>query len=454
MTILDTPSKSKKKPSPPGPRGGLILGNTFDYIRDPLEYLTHCAREYGDVVRLRLGDTTVFALFHPDAVDEVLRSHGTRVVKDKMTRLISPIVGQGLLTSEGDFWRRQRKLTMPSFQHQAIERYGRVMVDYSVRLRDSWKVGEERDVHADMMALTLGVVGKTLFDAEVTGESHEVGDSLETVMDHFLSPWKWFPILEKIPTRKNRAYKAAMRHIDEVIYTIIRRRRASGNDPGDLLSRFLAVQDDEGAGMTDAQLRDECVTMFLAGHETTALVLTYAFRLLSLHPEADAALASELDSVLNGRPPDAADVSRLKYTEWVVRESMRLYPPAWGVGREAVEPMEVGGYHAPKGTQFSLSQWVLHRDPRWWDQPEEFRPERWDNDLSKRLPKGVYFPFGGGPRVCIGNHFAMMEAILLLATLTQNHKLSLVPGQTFKLAASITLRPRGGTRVIVERRHK
>ena len=450
MTILDAPPKKTR--TPPGPKGRLVLGHTFDYIRDPLGYLTRCAREHGDVVRLRLGDTTVFALFHPEYVDEILRAHGTRVIKDKMTRLISPIVGQGLLTSEGDFWRRQRKLTMPSFQHQAIERYGAVMVDHAVRMRDSWKVGEERDLHHDMMALTLGVVGKTLFDAEVTGESHEVGDALETVMDHFLSPWKWFPILERIPTKKNRAYKAAMRQIDEVVYTIIRRRRASGDDPGDLLSRFLAVQDDEGAGMTDAQLRDECVTIFLAGHETTALVLTYAFRLLALHPEAEAALGLELDQVLGGRRPTANDMARLKYTEWVVRESMRLYPPAWGIGREATEPIEIGGYLARIGTQFSITPWVMHRDPRWWDEPEAFRPERWDNDLAKRLPKGVYIPFGGGPRVCIGNHFAMMEAVLLLATLSQNHTLKLVPDQTLELAASITLRPRGGTRVIVERR--
>ena len=452
MGTIETPPKKSLKP--PGPKPGLILGHTFDYIRDPLGYMTRCAREHGDVVRLRLGGTTVFALFNPEHVIEVLRSHGTRVIKDKMTRLISPIVGQGLLTSEGDFWRRQRKLTMPSFQRDAIEHYGEVMVDDSVNLRDSWKPGEERDVHLDMMALTLGIVGKTLFDADMAGESHEVGHALETVMDHFLSPWKWFPILDKIPTKKNRNYKAALKQIDDVVYSIIRRRRATENDPGDLLSRFLAARDDEGARMTDAQLRDECVTIFLAGHETTALTLTYAFRLLSLHPESDAALAEELDRVLGGRLPTAADVSQLKYTEWVIRESMRLYPPAWGIGREAVEPMEVGGYEAPVGTQFSITAWVLHRDPRWWDEPEAFRPERWDHDLAKHLPKGAYIPFGGGPRVCIGNHFAMMEAVLLLATLAQNYKLNLVPDQTLTLAPSITLRPRGGTRVVVESRRK
>jgi len=449
VSIVDAPHKPKK---PPGPKGGLVLGHTFEYMRDPLVFLTRCARDYGDVVRLRLGDTTVFALFNPEDVDEVLRSHGTRVIKDKLTRLISPIVGQGLLTSEGEFWRRQRKLTMPSFQRETIERYGSVMVDYSVQLRDSWKNGEERDVHHDMMALTLGIVGKTLFDADVAGESHEVGDALEIVMDHFLSPWRWFPILDKVPTKKNFAYKAALKQIDDVVYEIIRRRRASNSDPGDLLSRFLAAHDDEGTGMTDIQLRDECVTIFLAGHETTALTLTYAFRLLSLHPETDAKLVDELDRVLGGRLPTASDVPNLKYTEWVIRESMRLYPPAWGIGREATEPMEVGGYAAPKGTQFSILPWVLHRDPRWWNKPEEFRPERWDNDLARNLPKGVYIPFGGGPRVCIGNHFAMMEAVLLLATLAQKHKLTLVPDQTLRLAASITLRPRGGTRVVIESR--
>ena len=258
--------------------------------------------------------------------------------------------------------------------------------------RDAWRDGETRDVHADMMGLTLAIVAKTLFDAEVDGEAGDVGHALDVMMVYYLNPMKWFRVREWLPTKQNRDFRAAVRRVDEVVYGIIRRRRAGGHDPGDLLSRLLAAQDDEGAGMTDRQLRDECVTLFLAGHETTALTLTYTFHLLALNPDAEARLSAELDDVLGAdRLPTAADMPRLTYTGHVVRESMRLYPPAWAIGREVVEPFEVGGYHVAKGTQLLISQWVLHRDPRWFDDPESFRPERWEGDLIRRLPeRGVH----------------------------------------------------------------
>ena len=391
---------------------------------------------------------------HPSLVEEALRSHSSDVIKDSMTRMLIPIVGQGLLTSEGAFWRRQRKLAMPAFQRGAIERYGAVMVEHALRLRDRWRDGQPRDVHEDMMDLTLGIVAKTLFDAEVGAESRDVGHSLEIIMNYYLNPMKFFKVREWLPTRENREFRAAVARLDEILYGIIRRRRAGGDDPGDLLAHLLAAQDDEGAGMTDRQLRDECVTLFLAGHETTALTLTFAFHLLAGHPEVEVKLAAELDEVLGGRPPSAADVPRLRYADWIIKESMRLYPPAWAIGRQAIEDFEIGGYPIKKGTQLLVSQWVLHRDARWFDDPEAFRPERWDNDLARRLPKGAYIPFGDGPRVCIGNHFAMMEAILLLATLARRHRLEAVPGETMTLSASITLRPKSGTRMIVRAREE
>lgn len=449
MAIARLAAKSRR---PPGPKGGVLFGNTFDYRRDALTFLTRCAREFGDVARFRLADTPVHLISDPDLVDDVLRSHGTRVIKDKFTRLIRPIVGHGLLTSEGDFWRRQRKLTMPAFQHQAIERYGREMVELSCRVRDSWRVGAEVAIHDVLMGLTLAIVAKTLFGAEVSDESRDVGDALEIVMEHHLSALRWFPIFDHLPTRGNRMYRQALQRIDDTVYGIIARRRAEGDDPGDLLGRFLAATDDEGAGMTDLQLRDECVTLFLAGHETTALTLTFAFYLLAEHPEVDARLSAELDQVLGGRPPSASDIATLPYTEAVVRESMRLYPPAWVIGRETTEDVELGGYRLRPGSTLFISQWVLHRDPRFWNEPEHFQPERWENDLVRRLPRGVYIPFGGGPRVCIGNHFAMMEAVLLLATLSQNHRLRLAPGQSLELSPSITLRPRGGLCMLPESR--
>jgi len=438
--------------TPPGPRGRFPLGNTLDYIRDPLGFLTRCAREYGDVVRLRLGVDTYYALNHPALVEEVLRARADAVIKDKLTRGLGPIVGQGLLTSEGAFWRRQRKLAQPAFQHQAIARYGEVMVEHALRLRAEWLDGRPRDVHEDMMRLTVGIVAKTLFNSEVAAEAEDIGRSLEVMMAYYLVPAKFLPFRERLPTRENREFRAAVRRVDEVIYGIIARRRAEGNDTGDLLSRLLAARDDEGSGMTDRQLRDECVTLFLAGHETTALTLTYAFHLLAHHPAAAGRLAAELDEVLAGRPPTAADVPDLAYTGWVVRESMRLYPPAWAIGRQAVEDMDVGGYRVRKGTQLIVSQWVLHRDPRWFDDPDAFLPERWDNDLVRRLPRGTYLPFGDGPRVCIGNHFAMMEAVLILATLAQQHRTAPAPGQVLELSPSITLRPKSGTRMVVHAR--
>jgi cytochrome P450 len=223
---------------------------------------------------------------------------------------------------------------------------------------------------------------------------------------------------------------------------LIGEHRATDHDPGDLLSRLLHARDDEGGAMTDRQLRDEAVTIFLAGHETTALSLFYAFFLLALHPEVESRLNDELAHVLGGRLPTVADVPNLTYAGWVAREAMRLYPPAWGVGREAIEDCEIGGYLVPKGTQFFIVQYLVHRDPRWFENPESFEPERWDGDLIKRLPRCAYFPFGDGPRVCIGNHFAMMEAVLVLATIAQRYRLEVLPGQTLELLPSITLRPR------------
>ncbi len=421
-------------------------------MRDPLGFLTRCGRKYGDIVRLRLGASTYYFLNHPSLVEEALRTHSARVVKDKLTRLLSPIVGQGLLTSEGEFWRRQRKLAQPGFQREAIERYGAVMVEHAANLRASWIDDQVRDVHDDMMSLTLAIVARTLFDAEVTGEAGDVGEALDVMMRYYLNPLKWFRIRELLPTKQNRDFRRAVRRVDEVIYGIIGRRRTAGLDKGDLLSRLLAARDDEGARMTDRQLRDECVTLFLAGHETTALTLTYALHLLAQHPEVEAQLQVELADVLGSRLPTAADLSRLEVTTQVVRESMRLYPPAWAIGREAIEPFELGGYPVARGTQLLISQWVLHRDPRFFDDPESFRPDRWSGDLLRRLPRGAYIPFGDGPRVCIGNHFAMMEAVLILATLLQTHSVRLVAGPPLALIPAITLRPGAGTRMAIHAR--
>ncbi len=304
-----------------------------------------------------------------------------------------------------------------------------------------------------MMGLALSIVAKTLFNSDVADESRNVAEAIEVIMAYFLKPNRLLPFRELLPSRENREFRAAIRQVDDVIFGIIHRRRAEGTDPGDLLARLLAARDDEGSGMTDRQLRDECVTLFLAGHETTAQALTFAFYLLCQNAEVADRLAAELDAVLDGRPPAVADVPNLVYTQAVVRETMRLYPPAWAIGRQALEDFELGGYFVRKGTQFLISQWVLHRDPRWWEAPEQFRPERWNDAFSRQLPKGTYIPFGDGPRVCIGNHFALMEAVLLLATLAQTYRVAAVPGETLSLSPSITLRPKAGTRMLIRARN-
>jgi cytochrome P450 len=427
---------------PPGPRGSFFLGNTFAYLRDPIGFLARSVREHGDIVKLRLGNLTTYLLVNPEHIEYVLKTHADNFMKDKLTRWLIPLVGQGLLTSEGEFWRRQRRLAQPAFQRVQIERYAAVMVQDTQRLLETWHQGQVRDVHEDFMRLTLSIVARTLFNTELAGEAGKIGESLEIVMNYFMSPMRWFGIREKLPLPSTLRYRRAIKQIDDVVYGIIRQRRESSEDPGDLLSRLLEARDEQGNGMTDSQLRDESVTLILAGHETTALVLFYTFYLLSQSPEAEQKLASELSDVLGERAPTAGDVLNLRYTEWVIRESMRLYPPAWGIAREALSDCEIGGYRVPKGTQIFLPQCLVHRDARIFNDPDTFRPNRWDNDLVKRLPRCAYFPFGDGPRVCIGNHFAMMEAVLILATIAQRYRLSPQPGEKLELLPSVTLRPR------------
>ena len=440
------------KKIPPGPKGLPLFGNLWQLVRDPLDFPLRIARQYGDVVRASIGKLVFYMLVHPEHIEYVLRGNHRNFSKDKGTRLLSGLLGEGLLTSEGELWRRQRRLSQPAFQLDQVERYSEVMVSYAEQMLLKWRPGQVRDIHIDLMKLTLEIVAQTLFSANVEGKAEAVGESMETVMNYFASPIIWFPWWQKLPTPGNRRFKSAVQQLNSIIYDTIARRRSGETQGNDLLARLVAARDEDGSHMTDKQLRDELVTLFLAGHETTELALSYTFYLLAGHPDADARLAAELDKVLQGRPPTHADVRRLPYTEWVVRESMRLYPPATSIGREALTDCEIGGYFVPKGTQIALMQWVVHRDARWFDDPETFRPERWDNDLARRLPRCTYFPFGDGPRICIGNQFAMMEAILVLATVAQRYRLSLAPGFALELLPSVTLRPKTGVRMVLHSR--
>jgi cytochrome P450 len=438
---------------PPGPKGPILIGNALQILREPFDFPVRCAHEYGDVVRLRFGTLVFYLVSHPDAIEQVLRRDHRYFIKDKGTRMLSSFLGEGLLTSEGDVWRRQRRLAQPAFQLDQIQKYGAVMVAFSQRMLQEWQPGQTRDVHADMNRLTMEIAGQTLLGASVAGAADRVSWAMQVIMEHFAGMAALLPWFQWLPTPANRRYRRALREVDAVMYGTIRRRRSGDTPPGDdLLSRLLAARDDDGGRMTDRQLRDELVTLFLAGHETTALALAYSFYLLAQHPAAERRLAAELDDVLQGQPPTAALVPRLRYTEWVVREGMRLYPPAPSIGREAVCDCEVAGFHVPRGTQVALVQWVVHRDKRWFDEPEAFRPERWDNDLARRLPRGAYFPFGDGPRICIGNQFAMLEAVLVLATVAHRYRLALAPGFKLELLPSVTLRPKRGVSMVVGKR--
>jgi cytochrome P450 len=445
-------SRAKLK-FPPGPSTGLKRWSLGPLNNgDPLKYFTGLMREYGDLVSLRVLNFRILLLNHPDHIEDVLVNHPRKFIRGRVLLANKRIFGRGLLTSEGDFWLRQRRLAQPAFHRARIAGYASTMVEYTERLLHEWQDGEERDIHKEMMRLTLQIVGKTLFDADVERDAQDIGRSMELLLELSANFRRTIFIPHWVPTPTNLRMERAIRQIEKVLYRMIAEKRASGRDSGDLLSMLLAAQDEDGSRMTDQQLRDEAITLFLAGHETTANTLSWTWWLLAQNPAVEAKLHNELRTVLGGRAPSLDDLPKLVYTNHIITESMRLYPPAWGTARTAIEDHEIAGYAVPKGSGVSFAQWTVHRDPRWYEAPGEFRPERWDGDLLKRIPRFAYFPFGGGPRQCIGNSFALMEAALTLATIAQQYRFRLVPGHPVAPLASITLRPRYGIRVVLESR--
>ncbi len=441
---------------PPGPKGHFLFGVVGDYARDILGFLSQCAQDYGDIVYfpgVRFIGYKGYILNHPDYIEAVLTTKSHEFGKFKQgLGIIGRILGNGIVTSEGDFWRHQRRLMQPAFHRERIAAYGEVMVDYTNRMLTRWQTGEIRDVHEDMMRLTLEIATKTLFDVDLADRADEVGHALAYAIAHY-DQWQRNPIAmllpESFPTPSNRRAQNVLQRLDAIAYHLIRQRRESGKDTGDLLSMLLASHYEDGTPISDQQVRDEVMTILLAGHDTTALAMTWTWYLLAQYPEVEAKLIEELQTVLDGRNPTFADVPRLRYTDMVVKESMRLYPPVWGMGRIANTDSEIGGYPIPKGSIILLSPWVMHRDPRYFDSPEVFNPARWADGLAQRLPTYAYFPFGGGPRVCIGKSFAQMEAVLLLATIAQKFRLTLVPGQDVTPWPAFTLRPKQGIKMVL-----
>lgn len=440
---------------PPGPRQRFPLENLLAIRRDRLGFLTGLPERYGDIVYFKLGPQPVFLISNPDYIRDILITHNRNFMKGEGLQRAKRLLGEGLLTSEGDFHLRQRRLVQPAFHRQRIAGYAGTMVDYANRMSEVWSDGHELDISREMMRLTLAVAGKTLFDADVGGEADEIGDALSDAMKLFnrlTLPFSQY--LERLPLPATRRFNKARQRLDATIYRMIDERRKSGHDRGDLLSMLIQARDDEGdgKGMTDEQLRDESMTIFLAGHETTANALTWAWYLLSQNPVVEAKFHEEIDRVLGGQSPGFEDYPALQYTEMVFAESMRLYPPAWIIGRRALSDYRIGDYVAPARSILLMSQYIVHRNPNYFPDPLRFDPERWAPAEKEKRPQFSYFPFGGGPRLCIGEQFAWMEGVLILAAVAQHWKMSLAPGHPVVLEPTVTLRPRHGMRMTIVRR--
>jgi cytochrome P450 len=472
--------------APPGPKISLLGSLIYRPGRDPLAFFSNLARQYGDLVSYRMGGEQIFFVNDPRLIRDILVTHDKNFTKSRGLERTKRLLGNGLLTSEGAFHLRQRRLMQPAFHRERVAAYARTMAEYADRLRAGWTDGATLDISQEMTRVTLSIAGKTLFDLDVESRAADVGAALTDVMESFwISMMPFADVLERLPVGPLRKAKAARNRLDAIIYRMIAERRASGIDRGDLLSMLLLAHDEDdpsaalptevargdstgrgamsgrgpsvrepngGAGMTDLQVRDEAMTIFLAGHETTANALTWTWYLVSQSPDVEAQLHEEIDRVLQGRLPSVSDIPSLPVVERIVAESMRLYPPAWIVGRRAIGEYAIGGYVAPPRSIFVMSQWVTHRDARFFPDPDRFNPDRWTPDFRTSLPKFAYFPFGGGPRQCIGESFAWMEAILLVATIAQQWRLRLVAGHPVVPQPLVTLRTKHGMRMIVSKR--
>jgi cytochrome P450 len=441
-------------PIPSGPKGPPLLGHLFAFRRDPLAFLSRIARDYpGDVLRFRPGPRDVYLLKHPDLIKDVLVTHQHDYSKSRGLEWAKLFLGEGLLTSEGEFHTRQRRLAQPAFHRQRIGSYADDMVQRTVRAREAWSAGQVLDVDDEMMRLTLAVVSSSLFGTDVGASAEQVSEDLASIIalfPRFSLPL--FGLIQKLPLPSNVRFDRAVARLDALVYRLISERQRDGRDHGDLLSMLVLAQDDEGGGrMTDRQLRDEVITLLLAGHETTSNALTWTWYLLSQNPEAEARWREELRRVLGDRVPTIEDLPALRYTEMVLAESMRLFPPAWGIGRRALRDVTLGGFAIRKGAILALSPYIVHRDARFWPDPLRFDPDRFTPEAKAARPRFAYFPFGGGARSCIGEPFAWMEGVLLLATIGQRWGLRLLPGHPVELQALMTLRPRYGMRMVAER---
>jgi len=448
---------------PPGLRFNLPFYRFHEFFdpQNPILLFEHL-RRYGRAAHYRILWNDVVLLNDPTDIGEVLIDKAASFGKDRTQKRMKILLGEGLITSDGETHKRGRRIAAPAFHRRRIEGYAGQIVGLAAAMRDQWKPEAEFDISAEMMRLALQVVARTLFDTEVTPEIHDINDQVNVIMDlyHFLMTLPRAELLLNSPLPKMRRFRAAKKRLDDVVDGMIHSRRsevdARSSDRGDLLSMLVAARDDEVGGdhrrLTSEELRDQVLTLFLAGFETVANALSWTWLLLGQNPVAEARLHVEIDAVLNGRLPTFDDIPRLEYTSMVLSESMRLYPPAWAMGREVLEDVSIGPYSLRKGTMVFFSQYLVQRDPRWFPEPEQFKPERFTPAAKAGRPRFAYFPFGGGGRQCIGESFAWMEATLALVTLAQRWRVELVQGQKIEMLPKITLRPKNGIRVKMMRR--
>lgn len=448
MAIIETDVPRVYPPSPPK---DFVGGHLLSLRRDSLGFLTR-NMQYGDLTHLKFLKYDAYQVNHPDLIRQVLMQdnaiwHKSIIYK----RSLKDYLGIGMLNADGDFWRRQRQLSQPAFHVNRISAYADTMVDYAYRMLDEWQAGETRDIAEDMMKVTLFIVGKTLFDTDLREESGHVAEALEFMLEDIINAsQQLFHLPDWMPTPMKYRKQQTIELLNQVVMPMIEARRKNNEDTGDLLSMLLLAQDDNGEGMTDEQIRNEALTLVLAGHETTANALTWTLYLLSQNPDIAEQLYAEIDTVIGTRRPTLADLRNLPYTENVIKEGMRVYPPVWTVARQTQEATELGGYSIPKYATAIIPIWSVHHDERWYPNPMQFDPDRWSEERAKDIPRYGYLAFGGGPRICIGNAFAMMEAQLILVSILQRFRLTLADGHRVIPEPLVTLRPKYGMKMTIQ----
>jgi cytochrome P450 len=438
---------------PAGPPGRRLGGNLRDIIDDRLGFLTRCAREYGDFVPMRVRGKDLVLLNDPAHIEIVTMKRPDDYSKNFLSDFFHPILKRQLLLSESGSWLEQRRLAQPDFHHDRLTAYTEIMVEKAERACDRLADGRQVDVASAMRRITLEILARSLFDIEIEEEAEEAGSIVDLVLDDVgnrVMRGNLVPFV--MPTPSNLRLLRALRRLDVILNQLIATRRLTAAGRGDLLSRLIATPGASSEGASDQEVKLTALPLFFAGHETTAVTLTWALHVLALHPEVERRMVDELDRVLGSRPATMADLQALPYTGWVVNEAIRLYPPIWGFGREAVRATDIGPYRIPAGTNVFASQWVIHRDPRYYERPDEFLPERWSDGLARRLPRAAYMPFGLGPRRCLGSTFALLEAVLVLATICRRFRFTPLEGQQPVMEPLITLRPRGGLTMVARAR--